>query len=98
MHALWRRDRLVLDDQRSLDWILAYPHSRVIARRFNTLAWQPANTFLSRIIAGDWLAGRTQWAPAMGWEVSTISVRWGTEDGPWDASHTTAGVETPSSV
>lgn len=95
LHALWRRDRLVLDTPHSLDWMPAHPHNTIMARRFNTLTWEPASRWLTVIRTGHWLAGHARWTPQTDWEVSTISARWWNQHHHWDETQTTAGLVLP---
>ncbi|WP_020373455.1 hypothetical protein [Sulfobacillus thermosulfidooxidans] len=88
LHALWRRDRRVVHPHNgAIGWGLsgnATPQSST----FTHLTWVPADSLVTAIRAGQWLAGHAFYHPDQGWLVTRLSHAAWTHGVRWDATRT----------
>ncbi|PSR36834.1 MAG: hypothetical protein C7B44_06895 [Sulfobacillus thermosulfidooxidans] len=97
LHALWRHDRRVVHPQdHAISWILSSVTTPP-STAFSQLMWVPADSLVTAIRAGQWLAGHAFYHPDQGWLVTRLSHTAWTRGIRWDATRTQTRTIRPSS-
>ncbi|PSR21761.1 MAG: hypothetical protein C7B47_17125 [Sulfobacillus thermosulfidooxidans] len=88
LHALWRRDRRVVQaSDHALSWVLTGLTTST-STDFAQLLWMPAESLVTAIRAGQWLAGHAFYHPDQGWLITRVSHTTWTHGVRWDATRT----------